>query len=659
MRRLQQELRAIHRDGGVSPTIHVLPHGNDLTTMEAFIIGPPDTPYDAGVFHFRLKFPMEYPLVPPQVRFLTTDGGTLRFHPQLYADGKVCLSILNTWQGPQWTAQQSLRSILLSIQSLLDEEPLRCEPGLERAPEQEVQRGNDFVAHETVRVAILDTLAHAPGVWGVDEGLEDLAAVVVFAEQHLAGRRPVLVERLARLAERCDTRELRPPFAMLAAHGARHLARRCDFAGLRHRLLELPLMSGVASQGIVETVIGSDSGHPQSSVCRDPADEGLVQRRPSRSKQASAADECTEKESEREEEVEKGVGPSVRAEGGHEDEEEEKEEAKKEEEDEEEVPLCRICHLDAEESSLPLIQPCLCAGSMRWVHSDCLVSWMRRAPSSSYRCDVCRCSLTVRLGGGVPLGAAYFRRDLDDPEFEDTGLVAVLLTSSVQIAVTIVDVLFGQAALHVVKLFFGLFYFCLPWGWAKATIGVVEWLLEIPLALVDLTMVTFYASCVAFKALVMLGGAQWRPEDWGETGQLRFAPPLDELQGWLADLGIGLRTLSVLVGLVALKTLIAGALACALADRGSESSLLSPPLFLPQMALPAATSALPPAAARILLCAYGYTGFVSVAVNGVALVYMLKRAFMDRRPVPTEVLSMPSCQADGGRFAPRSGPTKG
>merc|ERR1711937_228448 len=103
--------------------------------------------------------------------------------------------------------------------------------------------------------------------------------------------------------------------------------------------------------------------------------------------------------------------------------------------------------------------------------------------------------------------------------------------------------------------------FVLPWEWARTAIGVVQWSVEIPFALVDLMMVTFYMLCVAFKALVMLGGAQWRPEDWGETGQLRFAPPLEEMQGWFADLGIGLRTLSTLVGLVALKTLITGVIA--------------------------------------------------------------------------------------------------
>jgi hypothetical protein len=38
----------------------------------------------------------------PQVQFLTTGGGTVRFNPNLYNCGKVCLSLLGTWAGPSW-----------------------------------------------------------------------------------------------------------------------------------------------------------------------------------------------------------------------------------------------------------------------------------------------------------------------------------------------------------------------------------------------------------------------------------------------------------------------------------------------------------------------------------------------------------------------------
>ena len=62
----------------------------------------------------------------------------IRIHPNLYVgkscdnfEGKVCLSIINTWSGPKWTTIMHIGSVLLSLLSLLDENPLRNEPGYE------------------------------------------------------------------------------------------------------------------------------------------------------------------------------------------------------------------------------------------------------------------------------------------------------------------------------------------------------------------------------------------------------------------------------------------------------------------------------------------------------------------------------------------------
>jgi ubiquitin-conjugating enzyme E2 Z len=93
----------------------------------ALIIGPKNTPYENGLFLFRINFTNKYPFEPPKVEFLNKKMNT-RIHPNLYSNGKVCLSILNTWPGPKWTETLSLNSILLSIQSLLNENPLNNEP---------------------------------------------------------------------------------------------------------------------------------------------------------------------------------------------------------------------------------------------------------------------------------------------------------------------------------------------------------------------------------------------------------------------------------------------------------------------------------------------------------------------------------------------------
>lgn len=37
-----------------------------------------------------------------QVQLCTTSGGNVRFNPNLYQQGTVCLSLLGTWGGPSW-----------------------------------------------------------------------------------------------------------------------------------------------------------------------------------------------------------------------------------------------------------------------------------------------------------------------------------------------------------------------------------------------------------------------------------------------------------------------------------------------------------------------------------------------------------------------------
>eukprot|EP00660_Eupelagonema_oceanica_P010793 gene10793-2226_t len=74
-----------------------------------------------------------YPCEPPRVWLMTTHGNKIRFNPNLYANGQVCLSLLGTWAGPGWDPKQStLLQVLLSIQSMiLVKDPFYNEPGWE------------------------------------------------------------------------------------------------------------------------------------------------------------------------------------------------------------------------------------------------------------------------------------------------------------------------------------------------------------------------------------------------------------------------------------------------------------------------------------------------------------------------------------------------
>jgi len=96
---------------------------NNLFEWEILIIGPPDTLYEGGFFKARLSFPQEFPIQPPKMRFITP-----MWHPNIYADGGVCISILHAPgddqygyedAGERWLPVHSIESILLSVISLL------------------------------------------------------------------------------------------------------------------------------------------------------------------------------------------------------------------------------------------------------------------------------------------------------------------------------------------------------------------------------------------------------------------------------------------------------------------------------------------------------------------------------------------------------------
>lgn len=74
--------------------ILIEPDESHFLRLHVLITGPEGTPYEKGFFYFVVGFPSNYPFSPPKVRLMTTGGGTVRFNPNLYASGKVCLSIL-------------------------------------------------------------------------------------------------------------------------------------------------------------------------------------------------------------------------------------------------------------------------------------------------------------------------------------------------------------------------------------------------------------------------------------------------------------------------------------------------------------------------------------------------------------------------------------
>ncbi|KAM0786371.1 Ubiquitin-conjugating enzyme E2 7 [Microbotryomycetes sp. NB124-2] len=110
-------------------TVHASPHQPTAPTTSTrqtlTSSGPDDTPFEGGVFEAELSFPRDYPLSPPKMKF-----NPPLFHPNIYASGEVCISILHApgddptayeSSSERWSPVQSVEKILLSVISMLAE----------------------------------------------------------------------------------------------------------------------------------------------------------------------------------------------------------------------------------------------------------------------------------------------------------------------------------------------------------------------------------------------------------------------------------------------------------------------------------------------------------------------------------------------------------
>ncbi|KAJ6800448.1 putative ubiquitin-conjugating enzyme E2 24 [Iris pallida] len=126
---IQHEWKLLEKD--LPETIFVRVYEDRMDLLRAVIVGPAGTPYHDGLFFFDAYFPPNYPHAPPMVHY---HSGGLRLNPNLYACGKVCLSLLGTWSGSgceNWDRSKStMLQVLVSIQALvLNAKPYFNEPG--------------------------------------------------------------------------------------------------------------------------------------------------------------------------------------------------------------------------------------------------------------------------------------------------------------------------------------------------------------------------------------------------------------------------------------------------------------------------------------------------------------------------------------------------
>ena len=200
---VNKDLKEIHKMKLNELGIHIEFNEDNMLKARAIIIGPEDTPYENGILYFVIEFPTNYPFSPPKIGYLSSSR--YRIHPNLYVGrshdnfiGKVCLSSINTWSGPKWTTVMHIGSILLSIQSLLCNNPLHNEPGFEN----EVGKRNDLYN----MIVTYDTFNHLIGknAFVVHPLFETFRPII---NDHLNKNKDKILSRLAELAQKYPKRE--------------------------------------------------------------------------------------------------------------------------------------------------------------------------------------------------------------------------------------------------------------------------------------------------------------------------------------------------------------------------------------------------------------------------------------------------------------------
>jgi ubiquitin-protein ligase len=142
MERLLKDIKDIYMSSLEEQGIYYKHSDTNILKAYVMIVGQKESLYFGGYYFFEITFPSDYPHAPPLVEYLTNDGIT-RFHPNFYKSKKVCLSILNTWRGEQWTSCLTIKSILLTLLSIMDNKPMLHEPGI-------TEKHNDYNSYHTM-----------------------------------------------------------------------------------------------------------------------------------------------------------------------------------------------------------------------------------------------------------------------------------------------------------------------------------------------------------------------------------------------------------------------------------------------------------------------------------------------------------------------------
>ena len=110
-RRLQKDLKELEDSNIPLVGVTARPLSNSLYVWHGNLRGPEGTPYEGGVFHLQLTFPLNYPVSPPTITLFTPLP-----HPNVLNQRTICLDILDIkqkeiYQG--WTTAYTVETILI------------------------------------------------------------------------------------------------------------------------------------------------------------------------------------------------------------------------------------------------------------------------------------------------------------------------------------------------------------------------------------------------------------------------------------------------------------------------------------------------------------------------------------------------------------------
>lgn len=163
IRRLLKDVKDIIKNPLTDNGIYYSHDDEDMLKGYAMIVGPEETPYFGGFYFFEFTYPHDYPHSPPSVKYCT-NGQHIRFNPNLYVCGKVCVSLLNTWRGEQWTSCQSISTVLLTLCTLLCKDPLLNEPGVKKH-HRDFDNYTKIIEYKNIEIAILMMISQKEGVF--------------------------------------------------------------------------------------------------------------------------------------------------------------------------------------------------------------------------------------------------------------------------------------------------------------------------------------------------------------------------------------------------------------------------------------------------------------------------------------------------------------